>query len=272
MNGVDVSYWDKGLTIGAIEADFVICKATEGTSFTDPTFSGFAHQVINARRLLGAYHFARSTSEPEDQADYFISVVRPFLGRVTLWLDWENAEGYDDATLDLGPSWALRWLRRVRNVTGVIPGIYTSKSVCNSYDWEEVAREGYPLWGAEYANMSVVNGYQAHPWQSKRPWGAWGALPSIHQYTGQLALPGASVLLDGDLAHMTKVEWEVMAEGEEDEMTSEERVMLKAIYDAIVVPTDASGRGKKANVPDRLAWIAAKQEAIMKAVGAKWKD
>lgn len=56
---------------------------------------------------------------------------------------------------------------------------------------------------------------------------------------------------------------------EEDDMTSEERAMLKAVYEAVCMPHDASGRGKDSNMPDRLAWMAAKQEKIMEAVGVK---
>lgn len=57
--------------------------------------------------------------------------------------------------------------------------------------------------------------------------------------------------------------------GEEQDMTSEEHRMLEAVYTALCVPHDASGRGKESTVPDRLAWMAQKQEKIMDAVGAK---
>ena len=49
---------------------------------------------------------------------------------------------------------------------------------------------------------------------------------------------------------------------EEQDMTNEERAMLKALYEAICLPHDASGRGKESSAVDRLAWMAAKQERI----------
>ena len=55
----------------------------------------------------------------------------------------------------------------------------------------------------------------------------------------------------------------------EQDMTNEERAMLKALYEAICLPHDASGRGKESPAVDRLAWMAEKQEKIMEAVGAK---
>lgn len=272
MNGIDISYWDSGLVIRNVSADFVICKATEGVGFTDPTFRNFADQTLACGRLLGAYHFARSNSGPEEQADYFVATVKPYLGRCTLWLDWENAEGYDHATLDQGPTWALRWLRRVKRMTGITPGIYTSKSVCNSYDWRAVCSEGYPLWGAEYASMNTVYGYQSRPWQSAAPWGPWGRYPSIHQYTGNLALSGTRAIeFDGDIAYMSREDWQALASREDEDMTNEQAMMLEAVYDAICRPHDASGRGKDANVPDRLAWMALKQEKVMDKLGVKEK-
>ena len=59
-------------------------------------------------------------------------------------------------------------------------------------------------------------------------------------------------------------------------MTQAEHDMLQAVYDALVTPADASGRGKLSPAVDRLAWMAKKQEAmqadidkIKKAVGIK---
>lgn len=61
----------------------------------------------------------------------------------------------------------------------------------------------------------------------------------------------------------------MITNGEEEDMTNEEHAMLEAVYKALCVPSDASGRGKESTVPDRLAWMAQKQERIMDAVGAK---
>ena len=266
MNGIDISTHDGDLDYGRVPADFVIVKATEGKGFTDPRYAANIRKVTEAGRLLGVYHFASSKASPEEQADWFVSVVKPVIGRATLWLDWEDAY-YDQYILAQGPQFALRWLRRVRKMTGVMPGIYTSKSVCLEYDWREVQAEGYPLWGAAYASDGPVYGYQADPWQGSAPWGPWGRYPSIHQYTGNLVLPGAGDhRFDGNIAYMSREDWQALASREDDDMTNEQAMMLEAIFDAICRPHDASGRGKDANVPDRLAWMAKKQEDVMEAL------
>ena len=33
LNGIDVSNWQKGINLAAVPADFVICKATQGTTY-----------------------------------------------------------------------------------------------------------------------------------------------------------------------------------------------------------------------------------------------
>lgn len=60
-----------------------------------------------------------------------------------------------------------------------------------------------------------------------------------------------------------------ITEGGDDDMTDEERRMLRELHEAICGAHDASGRGRNVNVPDRLAWMAAKQERIMDKLGVK---
>lgn len=59
-----------------------------------------------------------------------------------------------------------------------------------------------------------------------------------------------------------------ITEGIEDDMTDEDRAMLKAVYNAICLPHDASGRGVESPVVDRVAWMAAKQAAMVEDVAA----
>lgn len=213
LNGIDVSNHDgnMGFSPDMVKADFVICKATEGCVYKDSFFRRAIDASIKAGRLVGAYHFARSNNTPEAQANYFVDVVKPYIGKAILFLDWENADSYDLKTLDQGPSFAKRFLDRVYSLTGVRPMIYMSKSVCREYDWSAVA-PNYGLWAAQYASMDAVYGYQASPWTDKGGWGAWSS-PMIYQYTGELVLTGWKYHLDGDIAYMTRDEWARHAKG-----------------------------------------------------------
>ena len=79
------------------------------------------------------------------------------MGKAIPFLDWEA-----DA-LSLAPSWAKKWLDRMKAKTGVTPGIYTSKSVCFAYDWSSVAKT-YPLWVAQYPNYEAPSVKQTCQW------------------------------------------------------------------------------------------------------------
>ena len=37
LKGIDISHWQANLDIASTGAEFVICKATQGTTFVDPS-------------------------------------------------------------------------------------------------------------------------------------------------------------------------------------------------------------------------------------------
>lgn len=84
------------------------------------------------------------------------------------------------------------------------PGIYTSKSVLFSYDWESVAKT-YPLWVAQYPNYEET-GFVSEPWTDGWDFGAWSS-PLIFQYTGTGRIHGYGGHLDLDLFYGTKDDW-----------------------------------------------------------------
>jgi lysozyme len=55
---------------------FGICKATEGTSFVDPTFAANWANLRKERKVRGAYHFFHPALDPAKQAQHFVSVVK----------------------------------------------------------------------------------------------------------------------------------------------------------------------------------------------------
>lgn len=202
LNGIDISSWQDDLVVGNMATcDFVIVKATGGAGYSNECFRRHAEETLAAGKLLGCYHYARDRGyegSAEAEADHFIDAFRPYIGKAIPFLDWEA-----DA-LDLGPSWAKRWLDRVKSKTGVTPGIYTSKSVLFSYDWSSVAK-AYPLWVAQYPNYEDT-GFTSEPWTDGWDFGAWSS-PLIFQYTGTGRIPGYGGHLDLDLFYGTHDDW-----------------------------------------------------------------
>ena len=51
LNGIDVSNWQKGINLAAVPADFVICKATQGTTYVSKDRAhGISVQKISPQR------------------------------------------------------------------------------------------------------------------------------------------------------------------------------------------------------------------------------
>jgi GH25 family lysozyme M1 (1,4-beta-N-acetylmuramidase) len=73
--GLDVSHWEGTIdwaTVKSQGAKFAYIKATEGTTYRDPTFSTNYLQAFNQGIIRGAYHYARpDISSGGVQADYF---------------------------------------------------------------------------------------------------------------------------------------------------------------------------------------------------------
>lgn len=204
LNGIDISNNNGAMDLSGIPFDFVICKATEGTTFVDSYCDGFIQQAYKLGKLTGVYHFAR-TGNAKEQARYFVAAIEGYVGKTALFLDWENAGTYDTSVLSQGPGWAKEWLDEVYRLTGVRPMVYMSKSVCREYDWSAVAKE-YSLWMAQYPNYEPT-GYQAEPWTDGGGAGAWGNGWAIHQYASTGRLQGYDGNLDINIFYGTAEQW-----------------------------------------------------------------
>ena len=210
--GIDISNWQDGLDISAVPFDFAIFKACESTSFKDKCFTRWADWCMANGKRFGAYAFARDESYAsfEDQARYFVDVVRPYLGHVTLWLDWENTS-YSQVQ-SAGPRGAKRFIDEVRRLSGHDCGIYTSYSVTREWDWSCCSDDGAKLWGAAYPTMADRWGYQTPSrWDG---WGSWG-LCDLRQYSSTTYLDGYSGHLDVNCLWGDSLSWwDEMAGGE----------------------------------------------------------
>ncbi|QQO78167.1 GH25 family lysozyme [Actinomyces sp. HMT897] len=205
MTGIDVSSHQAGLDVAGVPCDVVVVKATEGVGFADPGWRARADAALAADRCLGLYHFARNDppdpNDPREEANWFVSQVDPYVGRAVLVLDWEAAGGTSDT------AWALAWLTRVRETTGVTPMVYTSASVVAASDWDTVSSWGYPLWVAGYPDGAPTTlATPDCPWDVD-PWGA----PLAWQYTSEGRVPGWDGDVDLDVVYTDPARWAELA-------------------------------------------------------------
>lgn len=218
-HGIDVSSHQAGIDLAAVPSDFVIVKATEDDDYTSPVMHTQAVSALDAGKRVGFYHFARP-GDAGAQARYFVSAVSSYVGRATLWLDWEA-----DAIAQ-GPGWALAWLDTVASLTGLTPGVYMNGSAAAGYDWSAVAAK-YPLWyagGPDYSDYGLAYSDPAVP--SVPYWDA----PLIHQYTEDGRLPGYGGSLDLNRLR-DRAAWDAMvgATAPADTTTTEEDDDMKML-------------------------------------------
>ncbi len=205
MNGIDISNWQKGINVAVVPCDFVICKATQGTTYINPDCDRAYQQAKKTGKCLGVYHYA-SGGGAVAEAKFFLSNIKGYIGEAILVLDWESGE---NPAFNQGPAYAKQFMDYVYQQTGVKPLIYMSKSVCRQFDWSAVAGANYGLWVAQYANMNQT-GYQSNPWTDNKGYGAWPNA-AIFQYSSCGRLSGYDGKLDINIAYMDVAAWKKYA-------------------------------------------------------------
>lgn len=201
LNGIDVSSWQSALNIGAINADFVIIKATEGNYYVNPHCDIHYQQAKTSGKKLGVYHFA-DHGDAISEADYFVENISGYIGESILILDWEG-----NFTADV--AWAKAWLDRVFEKTNVRPLIYMSASVVSAHDWSSVINANYGLWVAQYADSDVHYNYSITGSDSNVVWGATSNV--LWQWTSTGRLDGYGANLDCNVFYGDQSAWDSYA-------------------------------------------------------------
>lgn len=187
LNGIDISYSQYDIDAGAVPADFVIIKATQGTWLTISCCDSQYQAAKASGKLVGVYHYAEG-GNVQAEADYFLSQIAGYIGEAMLVLDWER---YDNSDFN-NSAWPTAWCDYVYSKTGVKPVIYMSGSVASDYDFSAAAAHDYGLWEAYYTQGTT--GYV----QGAPTWGGEFTTPMMLQYTssGRLANYGGNLDLN----------------------------------------------------------------------------
>lgn len=183
LNGIDVSNWQRGINLKAVPADFVIAKATQGTSYVSPDCARQVEQAAAAGKCVGTYHYI-SGAGANAEADFYINNISNWVGKYMLCVDWEanqNSQWGNESYLE-------QVVKRIIQRTGIPPVIYVQQS--RMAQVKPVAqRNNCGLWIAQYPNNNPT-GYQSSPWNE----GAYTC--AIRQYSSTGRLPGYSGNLD----------------------------------------------------------------------------
>lgn len=193
MYGIDISNWQSGMNLSAVDIDFCICKATEGIGYVDPTCDGFVQQCINLNILWGFYHFARENN-PEDEAKFFYDNCSNYFNHGIPVLDYET-NNYDNV------EWCERFIDKLHELSGVWCIIYLSASQCAQFDGSWIPEKcglwvaGYPYVMTDWTNDEMP--YNVYPFSIVAMW----------QFTSSLIIHGFWEKLDGNIAYMDEEAW-----------------------------------------------------------------
>lgn len=257
LKGIDISHWQKGIDLGAIDVDFVICKATEGNGYTDEMCDTFYQKAKSLGKKLGVYHFARPDlgNTAEAEADWFVKETLGYHKEAMLVLDWESG----DLT---NVSWAKAWLDRVKEKTGVKPVIYMSASVMHSADWSSVVNADYGLWVANYgtndgtAQESVFDRYPLKYWSFYALW----------QYTSKGRLNGYNGNLDLNYFSGDSSAWDKYAGGSPSSSKPSNPVETKSTDDLareVIAGKYGNGEDRKNALGSRYDEVQARVNEIL---------
>ncbi|MGW2795194.1 GH25 family lysozyme [Streptomyces sp. NPDC001251] len=141
IQGIDVSSYQNE-TYSTTGRDFVIVKATEGTSYINPKQNRQAATARTAGLVLGFYHFLHPGNITA-QAAYFVEKCASIEGDL-LVCDWESVEGGAGAT-NAEKDAFLRAVKRLRPYHRV--GLYCNRDYWLNRDTTSFAQDF--LWIAD---------------------------------------------------------------------------------------------------------------------------
>lgn len=176
IQGIDVSMWQGAIDWQAVAnsgIEFVIIKATEGTTYVDPCFVANWDGAKQAGLLVSAYHMLWPKLSASTQAKHFLDTMGERQPDFPLALDVEKRQGVGNigATVETV-------LLALAAGDGRKPIVYTAKSVWGDLVGWAPGWHEYPLWVADYdaAAPAMPTGWDAYTfWQHS----STGAVPGI---------------------------------------------------------------------------------------------
>lgn len=143
LKGIDISHYQAGIDLPAIDIDFVICKATEGLTYVDNYCDKFIQKAIDLQMLWGFYHFGRN-NDPEREAIWFYHNCKNYFNCGIPVLDWEDNQSV---------SWVNKFVRKLHDLTGIWCWIYANPWRFNQGGVEPNCGR----WIAKYPNVKHPN-------------------------------------------------------------------------------------------------------------------
>ena len=182
LSGIDVSHYqgviDWPTLMTHTNLSFVSIKATEGTTYTDPSFSTNWKSSKSVGLKRSAYHFAHPSVSAVEQAQYFVGAVESAGGfrdnsTMQLMLDLEDSDKLSSGEVW---AWVQSFMGEVQRLTGKPGIIYTGYYFWRDNVGNPTDNLNAPLWIAAYIASPLI----------PPAWSTW----TFWQYDDNGKLPG----------------------------------------------------------------------------------
>lgn len=204
VHGYDVSHYQNNMADTWFDdgTDFIICKASEGTFFTDSTFARWRAMAEKQEKSFGTYHYLRSN--PSIEAEFFWNQVKNYNTQFVPIVDIEAS--------DVSKDGAEIFCKRYYSLSKVYPWIYINVSLLNAGFASKWVKRHCGIWLAYYP-------YDKNPvsnWQTVNdlPIKAQKAINGCTLCAWQFTSCWKGYNLDADTAFMSKEQWRKYAVGD----------------------------------------------------------
>lgn len=157
MKGVDISHYQKGLTIRQLKEagyDFAIIKLTEGVSIVDKAAFGFYREAYELGFPVGCYCYSHATNAKvaAAEAGHLLDTLNGFPMPCGIFLDVEEQKQLaldHDTLLNVLEGWCIGIAQH-----GYIPGIYGSEGNLWAKINPDELPDGTLIWVAKWSSSS----------------------------------------------------------------------------------------------------------------------
>lgn len=145
LTGIDISNYQAGISQSVLsQADVVIIKATEGTTFRDPHTADHFMKALREGKKIGIYHFARPGTTAAMQAQYMLD----YMAELELTPDFYVLD-FEDESLVHDEAWAKAFLDYTAETSKLPVWFYCYVAPLKAYKYKSI-RPHYKFWLAGY--------------------------------------------------------------------------------------------------------------------------
>lgn len=192
-NGIDISHWQGNIDWNAVKNagySFAMLKATQGTTYTDPTFVSNYNAATSAGLKVGCYAYSQATSvaQAEAEARYLVQQLGGRRMDYPVTMDFEDSSSLAPGITNQMRTDMILAYKKVITDAGYKFALYANLNWLNNYI-DNSRLIGIDIWIARYRDVSQGHGYTG------------GGNVTMWQYSSTGSVPGIAGNVDLDFCY-----------------------------------------------------------------------